>query len=341
MNTIPLHQLPDEVFKRVLRNMETYDQLAYSLCSKNTKEAIKSLDLKAKAICICVGQNIVFDFHLNHSIHFRSSIVHDNHFSNEEFKLPNCIEVSQRETGHFQLETKWKMESQNFGAKDWLRHFCEVLHNQSIYNFRFEEDNHIEPDFIKHVQKVIEGCHIASFFLGEHLTPEFMKKALESFSNYEELYIGQVPSHDVHKMDKYFVQNLSEVNIQVAERLRINQVLSLNCEKILLSRSMFTDKDMKIFLKLWILGSNPRLKHFSACKERLPGQRLSFNEEVVFKDIKRTRIPLNSQEKYREEIFKNAWNTWRLAGGSRIRRYDGTTAVILIGHFEFDFIVGI
>ncbi|CAL2038536.1 unnamed protein product [Caenorhabditis brenneri] len=343
MNTIPLHQLPDEVFKRVLRNMETYDQLAYSLCSENTKEAIKSLNLKAEAICIRVGQNIVFDFHLNRSIHFRSSIVHDNYFSNEEFKLPNCIEVSQKETGHFQPITKWKMESQNFGAKDWLRHFCEVLHNQSIYYLSFEENNQVNNDFIEPVQRIIEGLHIASFSLGEHLTPEFTKKALESFHYYETLYIEQVPfnNNEVHKMDKFLIQNLSEVSIAEAERLQINQVLLSNCEKLRLSRSLFTDKFLKVFLKLWICGSNPRLKHFSACRWGLAEWVPPFNEEVLFKGIRRTIIPSNCQEEYKDQIGEFAWKIMGLAGGSRIRRYDGTTAVVLIDDSGFDFIVGI
>ncbi|CAL2038572.1 unnamed protein product [Caenorhabditis brenneri] len=341
MNTIPLHQLPDEAFKRVLRNMEINEQLAYSLCSKNTKEAIKSLNLKAEAIHICVNQKIIFDFFLKDSVDFRSSIAHDNHSPNEEFKLSNCVEVSVRRNST-KTATKWKMESRNFRVKDWLRHLCEVFHNHRIDELYFGEDQ-IDYDFIKPVQRIIEGLHIVSLSLGERITPEFTKKALESFHNYETLYIEQVPfnSYEVHKMDKFLVQNLRSVFIPRTGRLQIDQVLSSNCEKLRLSGSLFTDKDLKVFLELWIRGSNPRLKHFSTWKENQSGERLFFDEEVVFKGINRTKIPLDCQEEYREKIGKYAWNIMGLAGGSRIWSYDGSTAVVLIRRFKFEFIVGI
>ncbi|CAL2038535.1 unnamed protein product [Caenorhabditis brenneri] len=336
---IPLHRLPDEAFQSFLRNMEIYDQLAYSLCSRNTKEAIKSLKLEAEKFNLCVDGGIMLDIRLKDSILFWSYMDHDNHFPNEEFRIPNSIEVTV--SGRFDSITKWEMEAHNFGVKDWLWHFCEVLHHPRLDDLLFNGE-HINDDFIEPVQKVIEGLQLVYFGLAERLTPEFMKKALESFHNYEKLYIDRVPfeNHEVDKMNKFLVQNLSKLCIPGAERLHIDQVLLSNSKRIQLNRSMFTDKELKVFLKLWILGSNQRLKYFYTRRENLPEQQnRPFVEEVFFKGIRRSKIPMDSQEEYREHVYEDYYEKTKLAGGSRIRRYDGTTAVVLIGRFRFEFIV--
>ncbi|CAL2038574.1 unnamed protein product [Caenorhabditis brenneri] len=338
MNTIPLHQLPDEASLLVLQSMEIYDQLAYSLCSKNTKKSIKSLNLTAEKIYFCVFDSLEFEFRFKDNLVFWSSMNHDYFFPNEEFIVPKGIKAH---TGSTYERSEWELKSQNIGVKEWLHHFCEVLHHPRIDDLYFNGVE-IEEDFIKPVQKVIEGLQLVYFGLGEDLTPEFTKKALESFHNYEELHIDRISfnSHDVHEMDRFLVQNLSEVFSWGAERLQMSQLLISNCEKLRLMRSLFTDKDLKVFLKLWIHGSNPRLKYFYTCRRSLPEQPdRPFNEEMFFKGINRTKIPMDSQEVYREKM--DASYKTKLAGGSRIWRYDGTPAVVLITLFGFELFVDV
>ncbi|CAL2038575.1 unnamed protein product [Caenorhabditis brenneri] len=337
MDTIPLHQLPDEAYVRVLKTMEIYDQLAYSLCSRHTKKATKSLNLTAEEIHLCVGGGIMFDIRLKDSIQFGSFMDHDYHFPNEEFKILEGVKVSVSD--RFHSITKWKMELENFGVKDWLHHFCEVLHHPRIDELYFMSSD-VNNDFIKPVQRVIKGLRLVYFGLAQQLRPGFTKKALESFQNYEELYIGRVPfdNPEVHKMIKFLIQNMSKMSIMCAERLTIDHVLLANCKILKLNRSMFFDKDLKLLLKMWIHGSNSRLKYFYTCRVSEQETR-PFNEEVFFQGIKRTKIPLDSQEMYREHVYEDYFNETSLAGGYRIKRFDGTTAVVLINRFGFYFIV--
>ncbi|CAL2038539.1 unnamed protein product [Caenorhabditis brenneri] len=300
MNTIPLHQLPDEAYILVLQSMEIRDQLEYSACSKNTKRFIKSLNLTAEEINLCVSRCLEFEFEVSGSV----------------LKLI----LSRPGTA-----AEWKMEAQNFRVQYWLDHFCEILHHPRINKLSFNGE-HINEDFIKPVQKVVEGFHIVSFSLGEDLTPEFTKKALESFSNYEELKFHEIPfdSAEVYKMGTILIQNLRQVFIREADDLKIDQVLLANCEKLKLHTAQCS------------LIKNSRYS-FS-----LPGQHnRPFDEEVFFKGIKRTKIPLDCQEVYRDQVDRIFYNETRLAGGSRIRRYDGTTAVVLIERSKFEFIVDV
>ncbi|CAL2038538.1 unnamed protein product [Caenorhabditis brenneri] len=339
MNTIPLHQLPEEAFKCVLQSMEIYDQLAYSLCSRNTKKAIKSLNLTAEEINLCISNSIEFDIRFKNYLVFWTYMDYGYYFLDEEFRVPVCIKVSASDNTNETL-AEWELKFQNFAIEEWLHHFCEVLHHPRLDDLFFN-DNRINNDFIKPVQIVIEGLQLVSFSLGELLTPEFTKKALESFHNYDKFDIDRVPfgRYEVQKMDKFLVQNLSKLCIRRAERLHIDHVLLANCEKLKLMRTMFTDKDLNVFLKLWICGSNSRLKYFYTCRENLPEQQnRPFDEEVFFQGMNRTKIPLDSQEVYREKVHENYYNETKLAGGSRIKRFDGTTAVVLIGRFGFHFI---
>ncbi|CAL2038541.1 unnamed protein product [Caenorhabditis brenneri] len=339
MASIPLHLLPEEASLRVLRNMEIYDQLAYSLCSKNTKKVIKSVNLTAEEINLCVFNGLEFEFRFKNNLVMWSSMNPGYFFPDEEFRTPECIQVSTLDNAEWKLTPSQNFGVKYFGVKEWLHHFCEVLHHPRLDELAFNGDD-VNDDFIKPVQKVIKGLKLVYFGLGDQLTSKFTKTALGSFHNYEKLYIEQVlfNNHKVHKMEKFLVQNLSKLCIPEAERLNINQVLLSNSKCVKLNISKFTDKDLNRLLKLWIRGSNPRLKNFYTTVQPHHGS-VSLDEKVVLGGIKHSQIPLDSQEVYKNHLYKAYIEETPLAGGSRIRRHDGTTAVVLIKERIFELIV--
>ncbi|CAL2038532.1 unnamed protein product [Caenorhabditis brenneri] len=334
MTSIPLHQLPDEAFQRVLRCMPIYDQLAFSLCSKNTKKSIKSLKLKAQQINIQFYDFIEIEIRLANLIQFFSEIKHGNDFTNNQINVREDIEVHVSEHGEAPIKWKWNFE--NFELKEWLHHFCEVLHHPKIDSLFFDDRN-INDKCIEPIQKVIKGLQIGSLGVSRDLTTEFAQKALESFSNYERLYLDQIP-FDNHKLNKLLVQNLQSVCIPRAERLKIDQILLTNFQRIQQYISLLTEKDLNRFLKLWICGSNPRLKYFDT-EWRPQNGSVLFNANVIFNGIKYEKVPLNSEEVYKDYIKKNYYNEIKLAGGYRIRRFDETTTVVVVTKNRFKFIV--
>ena len=95
-----------------------------------------------------------------------------------------------------------------------------------------------------------------------------------------------------------------------------------------------------MFLKLWIRGSNPNLRYYFTRGQLRLGQD-SLDTNLILKGIKYEQVPLDSQEVYREKVNEHIYNETKLAGGSRIQRFDGTTAVIVVDEHEnrFEFIV--
>ncbi|CAL2038533.1 unnamed protein product [Caenorhabditis brenneri] len=334
MNTFPLNKLPQDIFIRTVQSMEIYDQLAYSLCSKNTKKSIKSLNLKAEEIHFRVSNEIEIEICLKNSISFWSFSEYGNTFPNNEFRRPEEIEiyVSFRTGGML----GWIWNFPNFEFKDWLHHFCEVLHYPKIDDLYFSgetlDDNYIEP-----VQKVIKGLQIGCLLVSDDLTNDFAKKALERFPNYEKLALFQVPFGS-HKLDKLLVQNLKSVLIPEAQRLKIDQLSLTNSQKIQQNSSMFTEKDLNRFLKLWIRGSNPNLRYYFT-RGQLQMGKDSLDMNLILKGIKYEQVPSDSQEFHRDYPSKNFYNETKLAGGYRIRRFSGNTAVIVVTENIFQFIV--
>ncbi|CAL2052584.1 unnamed protein product [Caenorhabditis brenneri] len=334
MNTIPLHQLPDEAFSHVLRSMEVHEQLAYSLCSKNAKKAIKSLNLRATFISMKFSANIAVEISFGNSQYIRFTL-NDDHFPNNQIIACEDMKVHVGRSIRNQEQRSWNLK--NFEFKKWIHHFFEVLHYPRIDDLAFSRRS-IDDNFIEHVKKIIEGLQIRSLSLCPDLTNDFVKKALESFPNYEELFLGRIPFGRT-KLNKVLAQNTKLLCIAEAEGLEIDQMLLTNSEKIKLFSSTFTEKDFNRFLKLWIGGSNPRLKNFFTWIQL--GNN-SLDKSVILKGIQHNVIPLDSKEVYRDYVTDNYYcNETKLAGGSRIQRFDGTTAVIVVDEQEnrFEFIV--
>ncbi|CAL2052581.1 unnamed protein product [Caenorhabditis brenneri] len=333
MNTIPLHQLPDGTFLRVLRNMDVHEQLAYSLCSKNAKKAIELLDLKARYISYKFSANIGVVIEFGNS-QFMTYSLHDDFFPNNQLIASKDITVYVgRSIGN---REQWTWNLKNFEFEKWIHHFFEVLHHPRVDTIDFSGRS-IDDNFIESVQKVMIGLQIGCFSLYD-LTDNFVEKALERFLNYEKLFLGRIP-FGRDRLNKVLAQNLTETCIAKADTLEIDQVLLTNSKKIELFRSQYNEKDFNRFLKIWIRGSNPRLKHFSAWGQL---ENDSFDKNVILKGIQYNQIPLDSKEVYREYVTDNyECVETKLAGGFRIQRCDGTTAVIVVTEEDngFEFIV--
>ncbi|CAL2038573.1 unnamed protein product [Caenorhabditis brenneri] len=337
MNTIPLHLLPDKAFKRVLRSMEIYDQLAYSLCSINTKKSIKSLNLRAESISFCVYDLIEMEMCFENSVEISCYLEHEYSFPHNKIIALKGIEVSVYDRA--EKVTEWKWNFQNFEFKVWLHHFCEVFHHPRI-NLSFSVEQ-IDDSFIGPVQEVIKGLQIVLLFLSNQLTNEIITEVLERFHNYEQLHIARVPfnNQEVYKMDKVLIQNLKSVSIREAQRINLDQILSSNCEEVKLVDSTLTREEFKVLVKLWIRGSNSKLSYFSACQTLIPTQlNHPFDEKVFLKGIKHTKVPMDSKEMYKMKYEYSSYEI-QLAGGYRISRFDGTNAVVMIYERMFRLIV--
>ncbi|CAL2038527.1 unnamed protein product [Caenorhabditis brenneri] len=302
--------------------MEHYELLSYSLCSKKSKKHIKSLNLKVWRLTFSI-----FESQIKFYINFRFKSIFQS-----VFDVYGCTDV----TEWIRDEREVKRKFPSFKLNSWVHHICEVLHHPRIDQFTFIPRD-IDDEFIEYTQNAVKGLHISWITILGHSSGDFAKKVLKSFPYYDQLEFARVPFDSVSLMNKYLVQNLFEVCVSQAQKLKIDQILISNSERILLLYTVFIEKDFNRFMKLWIRGSNPRLNYFVTTGLPQHGS-VSLNENDILKGIKRNQIPLDSEEVYKDCVY-NGYDETKLAGGYRIRRFDGATAVFVITECKFEFIV--
>ncbi|EGT52003.1 hypothetical protein CAEBREN_06584 [Caenorhabditis brenneri] len=317
--------------------MNVHDQLSFSLCSNKTKAAVKSLNLKAEDIVFVISDRNAIEFLIvfDDSTMLQCDMIHYSFFRgryvrNQEFETPNCICV----TSH-KHKSAWSIK--NMGVANWLYHLCEVFHHAKVGSLSIEYQQ-IDVGFIEPIQKVINGLPLLDLdFSDLSEKKEFQLKALEKFPLYEELFMNE-DGFDKNEIDKIVIQNLTKLYISRANQININQLLLSNCEEFEFDFLFLTRKDLKRFFNMWIRGPNPRIKYFHVRfqPELNDG---SLDEEIIFKNIKHTRIPLDSQEIQRRKMSDGSCEETKLSGGFKIKRVNGTCAVIVFIRQSFKFIV--
>lgn len=336
MSSFPLHQLPNEGVVCVLKAMNVHDQLSFSLCSNKTKAVIKTLKLNAELIIFEITKRGVIDFHIgfNNSTILRCWMVHHFYprgqtFRNEKFLTPRRYYVSS-----YRHKSSWSIKNMEIG--NLLHHLCEVFHHARVDSLSIHYQ-HLDVGIIEPIRKVINGLPIINLDLNEVLEKEFQSKILETFPHYEELYV-QENGFERDEINKIVIQNLKMLYIPRSHKINLNQLLLSNCEEVKFDRMFSTKIDLKKFLNLWIRGANPRLKYFHVSWLLEMDNRV-LEDEMIFKDIKHTRIPLDSQEIHRRKMSDGCCEQTKLSGGFKIKRLNGTVAVIVINRQTFKFIV--
>ncbi|CAL2038503.1 unnamed protein product [Caenorhabditis brenneri] len=165
-----------------------------------------------------------------------------------------------------------------------------------------------------------DGVKMRSLVLIWTWTDQFRSMTIRQFQNYDELHVRDFDSQEV---DKILIQNIRRVVNLNAYNMTIDEIVMSNFEMIRFYQTTFAEKDYNRFWKLWIRGTNPRLKKFDT-REPSPYRPLDF--ESVLKGIK----------------YKRMIGGWEdgigLAGGYVIRRFNRDDAVVLIDNDEFKLI---
>ncbi|CAL2037550.1 unnamed protein product [Caenorhabditis brenneri] len=325
MSSFPLHKLPNNAAKLVLMHMEPQEKFAYSFCSKTTKNIVKSLNLTAITIKFEVGMDMAFRVRIDRHTTLLIAIPFDLVRRGHTFRIfvEGCFEDGSS------FRRCWLLPK--YSRQKVCHHLLEIFHHPKLDEVFFENDE-LDIEDIESVQRTLDGVKMRSLSLVWQLTEEFRSWALRTFQNYDELYVRNFNSQ---KDEKILMQNLRRVVNVHAYAMTIDQVLISNSELIQFNSTLFVEKDFNRFLKLWIRGSNPRLKKFHAGGSPLYRH---LQAELILKGIKYRQIPSDSEEVHVRKMIGGWEDETELAGGYIIRRFDGDDAVVVIEDERFDFI---
>ncbi|CAO4382386.1 unnamed protein product [Caenorhabditis nigoni] len=284
--------------------MDISELLAFSLCSKRTKNLVKSLNRKTDHPFVFVYENCI-RFNLtglfNNVQEFISLAIFDSY-----------IEFRENRTG------VWKR--QEFTQSDWIAHILDIFNKSIIQLLRIENAS---PPFLDTLKQVIPKCRM--LVISETCSTKLTKIAFwKLFSIAEQVDIHKNIFDDANDISKSLTLNLKSVGFndwQKPFKLKLNDLLALNIALLSIAPTSITEKELNRFIKLWMKGSH---KFYRPKFIRLTlDDEFELNRQKVFKGIK---YEFDEEDDEEEDGFQ-----------CRMRRGDGKELIVWVGGIVIGF----
>ncbi|PIC30353.1 hypothetical protein B9Z55_021618 [Caenorhabditis nigoni] len=300
--------LPVADLQYVLECVDTCDLIAFSLCSKRTKNLVTAS---------------------KRTIHSPTAYVFENyiHFVIREYTFPQDFNFELlRQSFQFHFYDKgaeladrcgvWK--KQEFTQKDWIAHFLKIFHQSTIHTLGIVNTSLSYLDTIK---QFFPRCH--RLFISADCSKEFTKIAFfKLFPIAEKVEFKKNIFDDENDISKVLTQNFKSLSFKDHKnplKLTLDNLLVLNITDLTIDVANISEKELNRFLKLWMKGNHtfyrPKVIKLSLEHE------IEINCEEVFKGIKYEDV------QYDEDDFP----TFRLMRG------DGKEIQVFIADNYIDF----
>ncbi|CAO4382387.1 unnamed protein product [Caenorhabditis nigoni] len=221
-----------------LHCMGTGDLIAFSLCSKRTKNLAKSLNRKIDRPFVYVYENSI-------NFHILSGQSIDKFIPLEIFD--SCIKLRGHMTG------VWRR--QEFTQSDWFAHIQDIFNESIIQKLLIENTT---PSFLDTLKQLNPKCRL--LVINAHCSTKLPKIGFwKLFSNAEQvdIYINVLDKRN--DISQCLSLNLKTVRFRdsrssiglVASDLLMNNIIYLTIDN-----AIITEKELIRFVKLWMKGSH-------------------------------------------------------------------------------------
>ncbi|CAB60509.1 F-box domain-containing protein [Caenorhabditis elegans] len=279
----PILCLPDSVLQKSLKLMGVVEHLCLSVLSKNIKQLIATL----KGYFKCFS----FEF-----VPFTSLTVVGERFKHFSFYFDIDESTQNANLRSYTDEgTYITLNVPGFTVKHWIEHVAYVLCRHNSIKLVILEPNIDEVYEIVKDMKTF-GVKIASSEIqSSHLLELF--PSLSNLGVYNVPINTQILTHNFYWLEFF------------KTKVTLDDILVSNCSKFSIEYNNLPDKELNLFMRSWIKGSNSRLKTLSIC---FGSRRDRFLETVLFQNID-----------YIETYKKKDWRTFEIS------RPDGAKAEVM------------
>lgn len=196
-----------------------------------------------------------------------------------------------------------------FTEKQWIEHFANVF----IQNKKVMLISDLGERKIEDIYESIKDLNIVTLDI---MTSEFQDcKLFKLFPTLEELGVSETPLSA-----PIFVQNFQSLT---AIDVTLDDILSSNCTNLCLDDQLISDKDLNIFMRNWIKGSNPRLRKLTNTSVR---HERDISDSVFFRGISQ----IKTRDWCDEDTFDKEFE---------IKNEDGVRAKVTLSTFSFIFCI--
>ncbi|PIC30288.1 hypothetical protein B9Z55_021583 [Caenorhabditis nigoni] len=273
---ISLLSLPIADLQYALNCMDVSDLIAFSLCSKRTKNLVKSSNREIESISAKVDENRV-------RICIMAEIYREDantrYYRNVVFKLFDSYIELHRNCG---IEV-WR--KQEFTQSHWIAHILSIFDKSMIEELQICQACPIP--YLDTVKKIILKCQ--KLEIRDRCPNDFAKIAISKLSSLavEMVEINKNIFDDENDISKFLTLNLTSVSLcdhETPFKLKLEDLLTTNIAKLIIRTAIITEKELNRFVKLWIKGSQRfcRLEYIRLHLE----DGIEMNRQEVFKGVK-------------------------------------------------------
>ncbi|EGT60081.1 hypothetical protein CAEBREN_00496 [Caenorhabditis brenneri] len=339
MTPFPLFRLPLNVLVTTIRSMEPLHQLTLSTCSSVANNLVKTAGLRCQSLYIEHDGDFKMVVKFNERRTVTMTILYipseynneddDDDEGEDEQVRPLRAEIEAKYNlyeGEEEDDTEFLWRHPSFTLKDWVKNLMAVLNRKEICGVYCGPRN-----YLNYVQPAIEDYDLKYLklrndqFRYNQVHGQEIQKSVSRVSRLE--YLGHFKPSEFGKL---IISNFDVLIPSEDQDITLNDLLLCNAAHFNSNNSNLTPEDLNKFLKLWMKGSNTRLRYLKVGYESFG----DLDEELILEGI-------NHQDQMTSKVFTSycrehtdhAPNVM-VEGGYNVYRKDGTQATIIIDRVE-------
>ncbi|CAO4382398.1 unnamed protein product [Caenorhabditis nigoni] len=239
---ISLLSLPAEDLQYAVNSMGVGELIAFSLCSKRTKTLVKSSNLRLIKTTATVFENDYIELEI---LAFQGSFNRDIH----------------KPIQFFLWEDRWMRVDRGNGTERWkfTRSHC-IAHFMSLFKGRWVAYLNLiglsQVPYLDTVKQIFPRCY--TLRIGKYCSDEVTKSAILKLAPVsKEVEVGK--NHIITDIPHFWILKLKFVLLNDEERplkLRLDDLLILNIRSVYILNTNITERELNMFIKLWMKGSH-------------------------------------------------------------------------------------
>ncbi|PIC30276.1 hypothetical protein B9Z55_021574 [Caenorhabditis nigoni] len=264
-----------EDIRYALRCMNVSELIAFSLCSKRTKNLAKSSNRIIELIEAEVFENRI---RLGVEDDWDQDDPDQDDPHNEFISLDLSDSFINIDRGNG-IEV-WR--KQGFTLSNWIAHFLSIFNKEMVHMFII---NDVSLSYLGTIKQLIPKCQ--KLKISQFCSNDVAKVAFRKLiSIAERVVIDKNIFDDENDISGYLTPNLRSLSFLDVEnpfKLTVNDLLVLNIANLSIETANITVKEMNRFIKLWMKGS--RTFHPPENIRLTLDRRIEINVQEVFKGI--------------------------------------------------------
>ncbi|CAO4382379.1 unnamed protein product [Caenorhabditis nigoni] len=264
---IPILSLPGKDIQYALECLDIDDLIAFSLCSKRSKNLVKSSNREIHEIAAVVDENCIrFEVEVG-TVQMIHELIFLDIFDAYTVKLGERVDVWRR---------------QEFTQSDWIAHFMSIF-NESTVKFLYIKT--VSLSYLETVKQFIPKCQ--SLIIDRTCSNDLSKIVFLKFHSISnEVEIERNIFDDENDISKFLALNLKYARFAAyftPFELKLDDLLVLNIANLSIGTVNITERELNRYLKMWMKG-NQRFYPVKTLRLTL-SRRMLINVQEVFKGI--------------------------------------------------------